>query len=61
MSIIDSTDLDELLDKAAERDRMRAALEEVEEYLDDRADADDGRPNDAMRLLVEVRAALGAK
>lgn len=39
-------------------DRMRAALREIEEWADDRADVDDGRPNDAMRLLVIVRAAL---
>jgi len=39
-------------------ERQRAALKEVEEYFDDRADVDDGRPNDAMRMLVEVRSAL---
>jgi hypothetical protein len=41
----------------------RAALEEVRDYLDDRADVNDGvdgRPvaNDAMRLLQTVNAAL---
>lgn len=35
-----------------------AVLREVEPFLDDQADADDGRPNDAMRLLIEVRAAI---
>lgn len=37
---------------------MLVALCEVEDYLDDRADVDDGIPNDAMRLLVEVREAI---
>ncbi len=37
---------------------MLAALWEVEEYLEPRIDADDGVPNDAMRLLTEVREAL---
>jgi len=37
---------------------MLAALREVEEYLDDRADVDDGIPDHAMRLLVEVRATI---
>lgn len=37
---------------------MLTALHEVEEFLDQQADADDGRPNRAMSLLVEVRAAL---
>ncbi len=33
-------------------------LGDVQEYLDNRADVDDGIPNEAMRLLVEVRAAI---
>lgn len=41
---------------------MRAALEQCEEYLDNRADADGDsegfRPNAEMSLLIEVRAAL---
>lgn len=37
---------------------MLAALREVEGFLNDQADADDGRPNDAMRHLMEVRAAI---
>jgi hypothetical protein len=37
---------------------LRNTLEEVEAYLDNRADVDDGVPNEAMRLLVEVRTAL---
>jgi hypothetical protein len=37
---------------------MLEALQELEEFLDDRADADDGIPNDAMRHLMEVRAAI---
>ncbi len=40
-------------------DGMYAALLEVEEYLDDRADVDDGIPNHAMRLLVVVKEAIG--
>jgi hypothetical protein len=48
----------------AERDALRAALVEVADYLDDRADVidgADGRPvaNDAMRMLQTVNAALG--
>jgi hypothetical protein len=34
------------------------ALRECEEHFDDKADADDGIPNDAMRALVAVREAL---
>ena len=37
---------------------MLTALREVEDFLDDRSDVDDGIPNDAMRHLVEVRAAI---
>ena len=39
------------------REPLLAILREVEEYLDDRADVDDGIPNAAMRLLVDVKAA----
>jgi len=47
----------------AQRDKLRAALEEVEIYLDDRADVVDGpygepAPNKEMSLLQEVREAL---
>lgn len=42
----------------AEIGRLRTALREVEEWADDHADVDDGRPNDAMRVLVTVRTAL---
>lgn len=35
-----------------------AALEEVDDYLDNRADVDDGIPNTAMKLLTTVRTAL---
>lgn len=37
---------------------MLSVLREVEEFLDQQADVDDGRPNDAMRLLVDVRAVI---
>ena len=37
---------------------MLETLLEVEEYLNDRADVDDGIPDAAMRLLVEVKAAI---
>lgn len=40
--------------------RLLVTLREVEIYLDDRADVDDGTPNDAMRLLVEVRKAIAS-
>lgn len=57
--------VDELVAKAfevkAERDRFRNALVEVEEIADDRADVDDGTPNDWMRVLVIVRTALGRR
>lgn len=46
----------------AENAKLRAMLDEVEEWLDDRADADcdqDGYiPNDEMRLLTTVRTVL---
>ena len=42
----------------AEAPAMRDVLVEIEDYLDDRADADNSTPNDAMRLLTEVRAIL---
>lgn len=53
----------ELAALAAERDRLRAMLEEVEVYLEDHEDVVDGdygepAANKAMRLLLEVRAAL---
>lgn len=35
-------------------------LTRLAEYFDNRADADDGRPNDAMKFLGEIRAALDA-
>ena len=57
-----SADIDALnvhFDRMLDEKRvMLAALHEVEEYLDNRADVDDGIPNDAMRCLVEVRAAI---
>jgi hypothetical protein len=34
------------------------ALRECEEFFDQRADVDDGIPNDAMNMLVIVRTAL---
>jgi hypothetical protein len=37
---------------------MLDALREIEEWADDRADVDDGQPNDAMWVLVIVRAAI---
>lgn len=42
---------------AAFRD-MLDALNEVHDYLDNRADVDDGIPNEAMRLLTQVQAAI---
>lgn len=46
-----------------DREKMRAALESVADYFDDRADAaHDGErfvPNAEMRLLDEIRDALG--
>lgn len=52
------------LSLARENVAMRSALQEAEEYLDDRSDVIDGdygepHPNREMRLLTEVRAALG--
>ena len=45
---------------AAAAPLMLSVLREVEGFLDDRADADDGIPNEAMSLLTEVRAAIRA-
>lgn len=54
-----ATTLDEVLALRAEiADDPVADLHEVEAYFDDRADSDDGRPNDAMRNLGYVRAAI---
>ena len=46
-----------------ENAKLRAALEQCEEYFDDRADVVDGdygvpAPNTEMQMLSEVRAAL---
>jgi hypothetical protein len=40
--------------------RALTTLREVAEFLDNLADADDGIPNDAMRLLVEVKDTIAA-
>lgn len=37
---------------------MLTALQEVEQWADDCADVDEGRPNDAMRILGIVRTAI---
>lgn len=37
---------------------MLVTLQELEEFLDNLADVDDGMPNDAMHHLVEVRAVI---
>lgn len=39
---------------------LRLLLEDVREYLDDKADVDDGHPNKAMSLLGRVDEALDA-
>lgn len=38
--------------------KLRAALEDIEFIFDGKEDADDGRPNDAMRALAVTRTAL---
>jgi chromosome segregation ATPase len=43
-----------------ERDSLRSAFEKLERSLDNEADVDDGKPNDAMRFLAELRATLAA-
>jgi hypothetical protein len=43
---------------ADEIERLRAALIELNETVEDYADADDGQPNLAMRIMVMVRAAI---
>lgn len=40
--------------------RLLTTLREVETYLEERQDADDGIPNEAMSLLIEVRGAIAA-
>lgn len=37
---------------------LLGTLKELEEVLDDLADADDGRPNNEMKMLVIVRKAI---
>lgn len=37
---------------------MLEVLQEIESFLENQQDADDGTPNDAMRHLVYVRAAI---
>jgi hypothetical protein len=49
-----------------ENAKLRAALEQCEDYFDDRADVVDGRngvpePNREMSLLSEIREALGRR
>ena len=34
---------------------LKETLDELEDYLDNRADVDDGIPNTAMRLFQKVR------
>lgn len=34
---------------------LKETLDELEDYLDNRADVDDGQPNTAMRLFYKVR------
>lgn len=51
---------------AAKIERLEAALSQCEEYFDNRADVKDGdygapEPNTEMRLLTEVREALGTR
>jgi DNA repair exonuclease SbcCD ATPase subunit len=41
-----------------EIERLRTALIELNETVEDYADADDGQPNLAMRIMVMVRAAI---
>jgi hypothetical protein len=41
-----------------EIERLRTALIEINEMVEDYADADDGQPNLAMRIMVMVRAAI---
>jgi chromosome segregation ATPase len=43
-----------------ERDSLRSAFEKLERSLDNEADVDDGKPNDAMRFLTELRAIIAA-
>jgi hypothetical protein len=42
----------------AKIERLRSAIREIEGIADDAADVDDGRPNNAMRVLAIARAAL---
>jgi hypothetical protein len=51
--------VDEIMTLRAARDAMRDVIEEVDDYLDNRADVDDGIPNTAMRLLTALRQAKG--
>jgi hypothetical protein len=41
-----------------EIERLRDTLIEINEMVEDYADADDGQPNLAMRIMVMVRAAI---
>ena len=43
---------------AKEVRRLRLALEDIEEMVDDSIDADDGRPNLAMRVSMAAKEAL---
>jgi hypothetical protein len=38
-------------------DMVKDLLDDIDAYLDDRADVDDGRANTAMRLLTQLRDA----
>lgn len=39
-------------------DEAFVILEQLEDYFDNRADADDGQPNQEMKLLTSVRELL---
>ena len=57
MKVIDDSkaELERLAAVARKYDRLVDTCEEIELYLDRRADVDDGKPNEAMRLLIELR------
>jgi hypothetical protein len=61
----DFAETNDLRERVADRDariaRLEAALREIADVLDDLADADDGRPNNEMKMLVLVRAALNGE
>lgn len=52
--------MNEVIELRAANERLRAALRDIEFIVDGKEDADDGIPNDAMKIMAVVQTALSA-